>query len=187
MIKNMGYEVAKSKAWEDLCNFNAAKKLAVKFLADEYEVDLENKRVVSLSCNALTKDFPAIIILHYLISKLKGLPKISGDWLTFRELSDIEGYADAFRRRSIEPIIRKYGSNPQGLFSVLDRLPGEKIMAADAGIIVQAFEGIPAMIKVWKPDEEFGPDANIYFDRSIKDIFCTEDIVVLAGIIASSL
>jgi hypothetical protein len=52
---------------------------------------------------------------------------------------------------------------------------------------VLAFEGVPALVKVWKPDEDFGPDANIYFDRSIREIFCTEDIVVLAGIIAASL
>jgi len=29
-------------------------------------------------------------------------------------------------------------------------------------------------------DEEFGPEANILFDKSITDIFCTEDIVVLS-------
>jgi hypothetical protein len=38
---------------------------------------------------------------------------------------------------------------------------------------------------MWRPDEEFGPEANLLFDKSITGIFCTEDIVVLAGIIAS--
>ena len=166
----MSYEIAKAKAWEDLRNLNPAKNLAIKFLADEYTLDLENRRVISLSCNAAAKDFYAILILHYLVKRLRGLPQITGEWLTFRELSGVEGYFDAFKKRAIDPIIRKCGKKTE-----------------DTVITVDAFEGVPALIKVWKPDEEFGPDANIYFDRSIKDIFCIEDIVVLAGIIASSL
>ena len=102
--------------------------------------------------------------------KLYGLPVVTGEWLTFRELSGVEGYFEAFKKRAIEPIIRKYGHRLE-----------------DNVIEVLAFDGVPALVKVWKPDEEFGPDANIYFDRSIKEIFCIEDIVVLAGIIASSL
>ena len=166
----MSYEAAKLRAWEELRNLNPAKSLAVKFLADEYSIELQNQAVISLSCNVPAKDFFTILILHYAVKKLQGLPEVTGEWLTFRELSGIEGYFEAFKKRAIEPIIRKYGHKIE-----------------DTVIEVLAFEGVPALVKVWKPDEDFGPDANIYFDRSIKEIFCTEDIVVLAGIIASSL
>jgi len=166
----MSYEIAKSKAWEELRNLNPAKSLAVKFLSDEYSIDSENKSVMSLSCNVPAKDFYAILILHYAVKKLQGLPAVTGQWLTFRELSGIEGYFEAFKKRAIEPIIRKYGHRTE-----------------DTAIEMIAFEGVPALVKAWRSDEDFGPDANIYFDRSIKEIFCTEDIVVLAGIIASSL
>ena len=183
----MGYDVAINKAWEELARLNPEKGLCVKFLADEYSIDLEAKKVFSLSCNVPAKDFEAIIILHYLIQKLKGLPPVSGEWLTFREFSGIEGYYDAFRKRSIEPIIRKYGKNPESLLTVTERLPAKKAQGGDLGIVVEAFEGVPVLIKLWKSDEEFGPDANIYFDRSITQIFCIEDIVVLAGIVGASL
>ena len=43
------------------------------------------------------------------------------------------------------------------------------------------------MILIWRADEEFGPEANMLFDESIKRIFCTEDIVVLAGTVAAAL
>ena len=183
----MGYDVAINKAWEELAKLNPAKTLSVKFLADEYSVDLENKRVISLSCNAPAKDFTAILILHYLIQKLKGLPALTEEWLTFREFSGIEGYYPAFKQRVIEPIIRKYGSSSQGLFSVLTRLPAKKVDLADAAIVLDVFEGVPTLIKLWGKDEEFAADANVLFDRSISAIFCTEDIVVLAGVIASQL
>lgn len=181
----MSYDIAINKAWEELEKVKPAKSLSVKFLADEYTIDVENRRVLSLSCNAPAKDFTAILLLHYLIKKLQGLPVLTGEWLGFKELSGIEGYKAAFKKRSLEPIIRKYGSNPQGLLSVLERLPGKRVDQADVAIVLEAFEGVPVMVLMWRPDEEFGPEANVLFDKSITGIFCTEDVVVLAGIIAS--
>ena len=84
-------------------------------------------------------------------------------------------------------MIKKYGDNPQGIFADLKRLPAKRFEGGDAGIIVEAFENVPALVKVWGTDAEFKADANIYFDRSILKIFCTEDIVVLAGLIAVKL
>lgn len=183
----MAYDAAIQKSWDELSKINPKGNLTVKFLADEYTVDLESKRVISLSCNVPVKDYPAILILHYLVQRIKGLPQATGEWLNFRELSGIEGYYSAFRQRSIEPIIRKYGNNPQGIFEVLDRLPSKKISEADISIVLDAFEGVPVFIKFFRADEEFGPDANVLFDSSITKIFCTEDIVVLAGLVAASL
>ena len=183
----MTYEIAINKAWDEIIKLNPQGDFAVKFLADEYSIDLEARKVFSLSCNVPVKDFSAILILHYFAQKLIGLPALSGEWLTFREFSGIEGYFDAFRKRSLEPIIRKYGKNPEGLSAALSRLPARRAEGGDFGIIIDAFEGVPVLIKLWKSDEEFGPDANMYFDRSITHIFCIEDIVVLAGIVASSL
>lgn len=183
----MGYEAAYKKAWEDLANLKAPKNLSVKFLADEYSVDLLAEKVLSLSCNAPAKDFISILILHYLAQELKGLPALSNQWLTFRELSGVEGYLDAFHQRSIEPIIRKYGKHADAFKDVLTRLPGRISEGGDISIIIEAFVSVPVLIKLWKQDEEFAPDANMYFDASIKNVFCTEDIVVLAQIVASQL
>ena len=183
----MGYEVALSKAWDNLANLKAPKNLSVKFLADEYSVDGAAKKIFSLSCNTLAKDFVGILILHYLAQKIKGLPVSGNQWLTFRELSGVEGYAEAFRKRVIEPIIRKYGNHPEEFKKVLNRLPGQLYAGGDVGVILEVFSGVSMLIKLWKQDAEFGPDANIYFDASIKNIFCTEDIVVLAQIVASQL
>jgi hypothetical protein len=114
----MEYEVAFKKAWDDLANLKAPNNLSVKFLADNYSIDIQTKEVLSLSCNVVAKVFLSILILHYLAQKLKGLPEFTGQWLTFRELSGVEGYAQAYHKRSIEPIIRKYGKNPDAFKNV---------------------------------------------------------------------
>jgi hypothetical protein len=183
----MGYEVALKKAWTDLANLKAPKNLSVKFLADEYEVDAATEKIISLPGNVSAKDFVSVLILHYLAQKLIGLPVLSGQWLTFRGLSGVEGYSDAYHERSIKPIICKYGSNPDAIKEILNKLPGKLSEGGDISIILEAFVNVPVLIKLWKQDAEFAPDANIYFDSSIKNIFCTEDIVVLAQIVASQL
>lgn len=183
----MGYEIAINKAWEDLEKLNVPKITSLKFLGDEYSVDFGQKKVLSLSCNAAAKDFTAILVLHYLISKLKGLPVLTGEWVSFKELSGVEGYYSAFRKRAIEPIIRKYGSHPEGILTVLEKLPAKRVDQGDIGIVLEAFADVTVMVELWRPDDEFGPEANVLFDKSISEIFCTEDIVVLAGFIASQL
>ena len=185
----MGYEVAINKAWDDLLNLNPspAKNLLVKFLADEYSIDIKGRKIFSSSCNVVAKDFVSILLLHYLAQRLKGLPTLSGRWLTFRELSGVEGYYDAFHRRCIEPIIRKYGKNPDALRDILNRLPAKLSEGGDISVVIEAFTDVPVLVKLWKQDAEFASDANMYFDLSIKDVFCTEDIVVLAQMVASQL
>ena len=185
----MGYEVALNKAWEGLLNLNpnSDKNLLVKFLADEYSVDIGRRKIFSSACNVPAKDFVSILLLHYLAQKLKGLPALNGQWLTFREFSGVEGYYDAFHRRCIEPIIRKYGRSPDALKDVVARLPAKLSGGADISLVIESFIDVPVLVKFWGQDAEFGPDANMYFDSSIKNIFCTEDIVVLAQIVASQL
>jgi hypothetical protein len=183
----MGYEISLNKAWQDLANQKAPKNLTIRFLGDEYSIDIDSKRVLSLACNIAVKELTSILILHYAAQKLKGLPNRTGIWLTFREFSGIEGYYDAYHRRSIEPLVRKYGKNPEAIREALKRFPGEISEGGDISITVEAFQNVPVLIKLWKADEEFGSDANIYFDASIKNIFCIEDIVVLAQILGSQL
>ncbi len=183
----MSYDIAINKAWDVLLKLKPDNFVSVKLLADEYSLDLNARKVISLSCNVPAKDFTAILILHYLARKIKGIPELTGNWLTFKELSAVEGYQAAFRQRVIERILRKYGKQPDTLFSVLERLPGKKVNQADIGIVLEVFEGVPVLIELWKPDEEFGAEANILFDKSITEIFCIEDIVVLAEFIAGQL
>lgn len=183
----MSYAVAINKAWDDLAKLKPKKTLSLKFLADEYTVSLASRQVLSLSCNVPAKDFAAILILHFLAVKLKGLPEFTGEWVSFKELSGIEGYYPAFRKRAVEPIIKKYGRKPEAIFEALERLSAKRINQADASIVIEAFEGVPVLVSLWRGDDEFGPEANMLFDKSISSVFCTEDAVVLAGMVAASL
>jgi len=181
----MGYEPALEKAWSELKDLTKENSFSVKFLTDEYSVDIANREILSLSCNVKAKDYYSILILHYLVKKLKKFLPLTGEWISFQELEGGQGYYPAFKKRAIEPILRKYGTHPESLLELIERFSAKSIQIGDAGIVLEAFENVPVLITLWKGDEEFGPESNILFDRNITQIFCTEDIAVLGGIIAN--
>ena len=165
----MGYEVAVSKAWTGLEGVAQEKSYSIKFLDDEYNIDPLNRSVFSASCNVPAKTHFTVLILHYLTQKLKGFPRVKGEWISFKELDGGQAYYVAFKKRVLERIAKKC----------------EKSRSGDSEKIINAFDGVPILIKFWKGDDEFGPEANVLFDKNISKTFCTEDIVVLAECVAN--
>ena len=81
----MGYDIALKEAWKAL-DGKSTEKRCVKFISDEYEVDLSKKTIFSLSCNIEAKDYYKILILHYLANEDK-VASIEGDaWISFKEM-----------------------------------------------------------------------------------------------------
>ncbi len=180
----MGYETALNLAWDALQDVARDKRYSVKFLTDEYTVDLSAKIILSLSCNVPAKDFLSIIILHYLVSKINGIPKLKGEWVSFKQLAGGQGYFDAFKKRVLDVILKKYGKRPEQILNLIDTLKAKKTQIADFSIVFDSFEGVPVLLEIWAGDDEFGPETNMLFDKNISDIFCTEDIVIIAEFIA---
>lgn len=180
----MGYEASLKKAWDALKETEENKSY-VKFLSDEYEVNLSQKTISSRSCNIEPKDYYKILILHYLANEGR-VPDIERDaWISFKEMEGGEAYFPAFHKRAIEPIIRKYGDNPDAIFERIHSLNAEKINTGNAAISIRAFPKVKVGIVLWAKDEEFASDCNMLFNRGVKKIFPTEDVAVLGGIVAS--
>lgn len=185
--EDMPYQAAVIKAWEDLERLSENIRYTVALLGDTYDINVKERRVFSNSCNVPAKDYVAILLLHYLIgtSKNKYIP--SGEWISFKEISGGEAYYPAFREGVIEPILRKYGSHPENLYSVAGRFKGEKIESTGMGIEIVIFPEVKVRIIIWPGDEEFGPEASMLFDKSLIRIYTMEDITVLSNFIAGSL
>ena len=125
--------------------------------------------------------------MHYLIGSLKQDFAPSGEWVSFKEIEAGQFYYPAFYEGAIKPIVKKYGTNLQGLASAADRFGGKIINMGDVGIEITAFQDILIRLVLWKGDEEFAPEATMLFDKNITNIFSTEDIAVLARAIAYKL
>ena len=183
----MKLEPALQKAWGILTEANLPRTISVRFLSHGYAVDIDNRKIRLSSSGATADEGLSLLILHYLARKLTSLPPPTGEWLSLSGLSVAVGLDNAFKKRAVELLVEKYGSNPRGIYRVLETAPGRRIDQADAAIVLDVFEGVPALIQLWKADDEFGPEGNLLFDRNVTGIFCSEDIVVLAEVVARHL
>ncbi|MFH1855960.1 MAG: DUF3786 domain-containing protein [Candidatus Omnitrophota bacterium] len=183
----MSYNLSLSKAWAELDVIAKQKSFPVRFLSQEYKIDLDKRDVFTSPSLASLHHQHSILILHYIIRKLKGLAPIAGEWVSFKEMDGGMPYYPAFKKRTIDVILKEYGTKPEFLLEVSRRFKSEKVELADASIVLEVFEGVPVLITLWRGDEEFSPEVNMLFDKSIKEIFCSEDIAVLSGIVAVTL
>ncbi len=168
----MGYGQAIEEGWGRVKGLKGEGRFKVTLLSQLYLIDTGTKSVVLQSTNAPVKEYTSIIILHYL-AKTLGPDKLAaptGEWIDFSQLKGAESYYPTYRKRTIDRLIKKYGSGTE-----------------DIKKIVKIFDGVEFMIKVSRADEEFGADAAILYDRSIESIFCVEDIVVLTEIVVHAL
>ncbi len=183
----MSYQDALNKAWTELLEVKKQDIYSLSLLSDEYTVDINNQSVLSLSCNAKASEHISILILHFLIKEIEGLPKLTESWISFQELEGGKGYYPTFYKRVIAPIVKKYAKSPSELVSLIERFSAKKIQLGDFGIVLETFKNVPILITFWKADEELSAEANVLFDANIKNIFSTEDIVILAEFAARNI
>ncbi len=185
----MQYKEALEKAWKDISDLAGGDNRSVRFLGEEYVVDIAKRDIRTSTAGSPAKDRVSIIILHYLTQRLKSKTMLQpkGEWVDFKNLTGGEGYYPAFKKRTIDVILKKYGKEPDKITETAERFDCKPASIGDIGLVINAFEDVPILITVWKGDEEFEPEANMLFDETISGIFCTEDIVVLAEIITHSL
>jgi hypothetical protein len=158
--------------------------LGVPFLNDEVSVEIDSRKVLDGAGQEL-RTYQAILMLHYLVGAKPSAP--AGTWLTFREFDGGMFYYSAFESRSIARIIETFGSNVELLRKAAERLGGEQVAMGDVAVRFDVFPKVPIIVVVWQGDAELSPSANILFDSSAGTIFSTEDLTVVAGLVAGKL
>jgi hypothetical protein len=123
-----------------------------------------------------------VLLLHYLKGAVRA--RAAGEWIAYQEVPDGKFYLDAFLRRAKIPMVQAFGSQPERLLELAAQVYGAKPFdQGDLSVLVQALPKVPVVLILWKGDEEFPPEGNILFDKSISDILSAEDIAWLAGMI----
>jgi hypothetical protein len=123
-----------------------------------------------------------ILLLHY----LRGAAgeAITGDWIAYQEVPDGKFYLGAFQRRAKIPMMQTFGERPELLVKLATEVYGAvPFDQGDAAVVVRALPLVPVALILWRGDDEFSPDGNIIFDRSISGMLSAEDIAWLAGMI----
>ena len=123
-----------------------------------------------------------ILVLHYL-NGCEG-SQIEGKWIAYQEVPDGKFYLDAFLRRAKNPLVQAFGSQPDLLVELATRVyDARPFDQGDVSVLVQPLPLVPVALILWRGDDEFPPEGNILFDKSIQRILSAEDIAWLAGMI----
>ncbi len=121
-----------------------------------------------------------VLILHYMLGKKIS---ISDQWVAYREIPGASFYFSAFAKRAIDPLKNVFGNNTSAFKKAAEILNGKVIEAGDAGFEYKLFPNVPIQLILYEADDEFPSEANILFDKTIKDVLTPEDIAWLAGML----
>lgn len=158
---------------------HGARLATIPYLGDTYAVVLDRGTVSFDNAAGSLKLPDQVVLLHYLITATG--EAVSDDWITFREIPSGHFYYASFARRAIAPLEKCFGPEPE-LLSRVSEVFGEAMSSpGDKAIKVLALPRVPVVLSLWEGDDEFPPQANLYFDRSIASYLDTEDIAYLAG------
>ncbi len=125
------------------------------------------------------------LILHYLngICSLKN-HGIAEEWVSFQDIPEGMFYMDAFIKRAKIPLVQTFGNNAAKMVEIAKKAyKAEDIDFGDHSALVKALPFVPVVLVLWEGDDEFPPEGNLLFDKSISDILSAEDIAALAGMV----
>ena len=126
-----------------------------------------------------------VLILHYLQGSMtsQGM-SATGEWISFQDVPDGRFYMGAFLKRAKDPLVKTFGPKPDRLTEVSSKAyNASPLDFGDFSVLVHAFPRVPVALVLWEGDDEFPPEGNILFDRSISHILSAEDIAWLAGMV----
>ena len=161
---------------------DSQKLITLEYLNRSYQITLPDIDVTLVDSQEAVPLKTKVLLLHYFI-RAKGAPP-SGKMITFKELPGGTSYFPTFIKRTINPLLKRFGKEPQRLLETARKLGGHKADYGDVAVTIDAFCYVPLTFVLWRGDAEFTPSASIMFDATITDYLAAEDIVVVCETIA---
>jgi hypothetical protein len=122
----------------------------------------------------------AVMVLHYL-QEAKGLGP-TGDFVAYRQIPGGEFYTAAFRKRAEQPLIGTFGHKPGLLSKAAPALGGRPSEGAgDEAAVFRVLPNMDVMAIIHHGDDEFPPDGQVLFDKSVSLALNIEDIAWLGS------
>jgi hypothetical protein len=157
----------------------------VPFFGNTYLVSWPGGEVVLARDNSGADIATRIVILHYLLNAT-GRP-MAAEWMAFRNLPGGLGYDAAFRGRADHRLAAAFGRDQAGFERAARALGGETLTFGDASFMFRLLPRVWLAAVLNLADDEFPADASVLFDAACEHYLPTEDLAVLAGMLAGRL
>ncbi|WP_051533830.1 DUF3786 domain-containing protein [Desulfitibacter alkalitolerans] len=167
-------------AWKSRCSFNTeSKSFLVPFMGREFTVVHPSGEIHFVNSPDDVPIIWKILMLHYL-ARASGNP-LTGNNISYKDLSGGDIYFEPFKKRTILPLIKIFGKNPHKLIEAGKRLGGIESDKGDYSVTINIFPCIPITYVLWKGDDEFPPNATVLFDETANEYLHTEDFAFAAS------
>ncbi|MGQ9629262.1 MAG: DUF3786 domain-containing protein [bacterium] len=163
---------------KDVCGrasvrFDEAGFYSVDFMGRKYRVFPGEERVEGDDL-ASDPDFK-LLLLSYLI-RAQDAP-LAGRWVSEKGLREGSTFFQGPHKLPVDPLIERFGGDPEGFLRAGAALGGKKMEYGDAAMEFLALPRVPIACVLWVGDEEFPARATFLFDPSI-DLHLPLDVVL---------
>ncbi len=159
--------------------------ILIRAFGSDFTVDIKEFEVRNRKTGQAVKPDLKIIILHYLTCENKF--SMTGETITFRDLPGGQFYLEPYRSRSVNILLSRIKNDTELLRKNLDRFEWKKAGPGDVGAEIHAIGKIYVTLSYYVGDDEMPPSADILYDSSIRKVFNTEDVTVIASLLCRGL
>ncbi len=186
-----GDQEALRLAWDEAARRDLAKlalesgsswdgvSLRVKLMGRECMVSPQSRAMTYSDDSSTVKPHVQVLVLHYLLGAGKSEP--TGEMVTFREFQGGDLYFPAYKKRTLDIIVSRFGADPEGLRHAGELLGAVPLGKATVSFRSKFFPKLDVDLLMWVGDDEVPSSANILFDSCASRMLSTEDITVVAG------
>lgn len=185
------WSVLRRRDMHQLANFTltdvdrSSGQLRFRFLNRDIRIDTDARRLLEkheTGWTALAMPMLELVILDYL-SRIESLSPLGREMIAVEDMADAH-YFSGRSRLATEPLLARYGQDPEGFAAAGRHLGGVPQAMGDTAFRLNPFPRIPVFYLLWRGSTEFPPRISILFDRSIENVLAPPAIwclVTLCG------
>lgn len=185
-----GYKTAYRMACEELKNrdFNEislntnavydknSNTFNLKYINKVYTIDCLTGHVTTENREEEVTATVRVLLLHYLLHAR--VRPLTGNLISFKDLKKGAAiYYPTFYKRAVTPLVKTFGSNPDGFFKAAGKLEGINEKFGHASATLHVLPLVPITYVLWEGNEEVPPSGTILFDDTVESFLPAEDIV----------
>lgn len=127
-----------------------------------------------------TNDPLLTLVTVIYLKNVQSVFPLGGDIVSAKELKEGHFFTGPHVFRT-DPLLERYGRDPDGFRKACARLKGHPVEMADAAYRLLPFPRLPVYLLLWAGDDEFKPRVRVLFDRPIETMLPADAIWALVN------
>ncbi len=151
------------------------------YLKTPYRIDRATGWIEKIENPSEKLEFSTIMALYHILYYPIKNPKVSGNWVAFRDVRRMGGFEKAFQQQFLGPVVPLLSGKVDALKALAQRMDFPLLPHGDVSFLAELFPGLCLKVIFWDGDEEFPSQLSILFDENIIDFTHEETVIMIAG------